>query len=293
MKNEKKKGRKLQIAAAAVGTVILFSALPISAWFHQQREIARFQNIKAPDLLYLTAAHREQAKLLEIDTIDVEKYDTMTVSGSPTQVRRVYKDYVFCVAGEYVSSFTLQIAHTTNNPFIFEVYNATPSLESVPGSIAGRDYSYIAQDLYDNSELESIAEHPILRDGQQSTVQEGDLVYYTAGTKIDGAYINRSISEPAAGETRPYADYITPANNSYELKSYDSGDLVQINAEPAYWQKTGLRTKAEDDGQATTIGSIAREPFYREFVLRIIWPDDEQVINNKETDIIYITAKGS
>ena len=102
-------------AIASFFTVAALIALPVVAWFSSQRKLAELQSIKTPDLLYLSAACAEDVKYFDISSIDVGEVN----SSEPAQ-----QLYAFAVAGQYVSSFTLQFAHTTNNQFTYRIYEA-------------------------------------------------------------------------------------------------------------------------------------------------------------------------
>jgi len=74
-------------------------------------------------------------------------------------------------------------------------------------------------------------------------------------------------------------------------RSYETGDTYQVYANPVYWLKRNIPVYTEEKTD---------EGFTHSYVLRISWvmknddeDDDENlniVQNNKETDMIYITA---
>lgn len=68
------------------------------------------------------------------------------------------------------------------------------------------------------------------------------------------------------------------ADKSLHSKSYDEYDKVQKNAEPLYWQ-------TENEIQPTN-NSVSG--FLDYYILEISW--DEDVSNNKETDMVYLTV---
>ena len=118
--------QKIQLAAAAVLTLSLFIGIPVYGWFHWQRELARLERIHAPNALFVTAAHREDAIYLEMGTIDV---NARWRDGLGQDVgQRLSKDYVFCVAGDYVNSYTLQLAHTANHEYRYEIFEDEAAL---------------------------------------------------------------------------------------------------------------------------------------------------------------------
>ena len=106
---------RIMAATATFFTIVALIALPVVAWFSHQRKLAELQAIKTPDLLYISAACAEDVKYFDISSIDVGE----ATSTEPTQ-----QLYAFAVAGQYVSNFTLQFAHTTNNQFTYKIYEA-------------------------------------------------------------------------------------------------------------------------------------------------------------------------
>lgn len=183
-KLEKKK--KLQLVIAVSISVILLVALPVYAWFTHKRSIALTTKINDPTQLYITAGNKESVANLEMADIDVE-------NGS-------YKDFVFGIGGADVQQYQIQLAHTTNIPFEYEIYRA----KSV-------------------SETEKSAEAVVY-------VSDSDGTFYydkSGDSPISGKYLNRNGTEILA-------------NSTLHEKSYDSYGNVQKNAEVLYWQSDGL-----------------------------------------------------
>ena len=104
-------GVKIQLAFAILFTVGIILTIPVYAWFSHRRQVAELQKVKTPDLLFISAAYTEDVKYFEIPSIDVADENN-------TKNRQVF---AFAVAGEYVSGFTLQLAHTTNIPFTYKI----------------------------------------------------------------------------------------------------------------------------------------------------------------------------
>lgn len=183
-KMEKKKKRQLVIAVSL--SVVLLVALPVYAWFTHKRSIALTTKINAPTQLYITAGNKESVANLEMADIDVE-------NGS-------YKDFVFGIGGTDVQTYQIQLAHTTNIPFEYEIYRAKSVQE------ADKDDDTV---VYVSDE-------------------ENKTFYYNIdGDKISGNYLNQNGSEILA-------------NNTLHEKSYDSYGNVQKSAEALYWQSTDL-----------------------------------------------------
>lgn len=179
-KMEKKKKRQLVIAVSL--SVVLLVALPVYAWFTHKRSVALTTKINAPTQLYITAGNKESVANLEMADIDVED--------------GTYKDFVFGIGGTDVQTYQIQLAHTTNIPFEYEIYRAKSVQE------ADKDDDTV---VYVSNE-------------------ENKTFYYNIdGDKISGNYLNQNGSEILA-------------NNTLHEKSYDSYGNVQKNAEALYWQ---------------------------------------------------------
>lgn len=183
-KMEKKKKRQLVIAVSL--SVVLLVALPVYAWFTHKRSIALTTKINAPTQLYITAGNKESVANLEMADIDVE-------NGS-------YKDFVFGIGGTDVQTYQIQLAHTTNIPFEYEIYRAKSVQE------ADKDDDTV---VYVSNEVNKT------------------FYYNIDGDKILGNYLNQNGSEILA-------------NSTLHEKSYDSYSNVQKNAEALYWQSVDL-----------------------------------------------------
>lgn len=220
-KLEKKK--KLQLVIAVSLSAVLLVALPVYAWFTHKRSIAFTTKINAPTQLYITAGNKESVANLEMADIDVEDDR--------------YKDFVFGIGGADVQQYQIQLAHTTNIPFEYEIYRA----KDVPEADKNNDTVVYVSD------------------------EENKTFYYNIdGSKISGRYLNRQGSEILADST-------------LHEKSYDTYSNVQKNAEALYWQSDGLSV------------NDAENPFCDYFIIRVKW--NENVKNNKETDMVYLTVQ--
>ena len=149
-----------------------------------------------------------------------------------------YKDVVFCVYSEKPGiKYYLQLAHTTNIGFNYEIYTSELSPEDGKLSYLGKNYKM--------------------------------------GELLEGAYLNKESGTNYA--TKTYHGITYPNSSGNQSVSYDN---VQKFAEPLYWKSTNeevLPEKKDDTGY-----------YVNYYILRIKW--DENVNNNKETDMIYIMA---
>ncbi len=305
------KNKKIQFITALVLTIILLVGYPAYSWFKFQRSIERFEKISTPNSLYITAGRLEDSKNFEVDNVDVTAY-WYDDSGTPDS-RVTYQDYVFSVAGDYVSDYTLQFAHTTNNNYTYEIFRADVT-NSKPSGILGKDYiEYTLTDKYDPATMEEIAQSHIygsvtagnklyykikLADdgttkvslnGSGNTYQQADLSNVTASTytvggesvSYKGHYLNWA-SRFAAQGTGTY-------HNQTYGSTYTVGDDgttdVQTHAEPLYWQANEIPVS----------GAVERAAFYHEYILRISWTNGtgstDATATYKDTDMIYITVK--
>lgn len=174
-----------------------------------------------PYALLIGAGDAKPIQQLELSNIDV----------SGTQK---YKDVVFCVYSEKPSkSYYLQLAHTTNIGFKYEIYKASrPAADASTEDVV----SYL---------------------GKQ----------YIKGDKLVGSYLNK---DESSGN----------ATNKYHEITYGKYDKVQKSAEPLYWKTTSQETLPKEKDDTTY--------YVNYYILHISW--DENVQNNKETDMIYLMA---
>ena len=105
-------GRKKRALAAVAVAALALVVLPVFAWLYMQRSIETITKVNMPYALLIGAGDAKPIQQLELSNIDV--------SASKS------KDVVFCVYSEKSSkSYDLQLAHTTNIGFTYEIYTAT------------------------------------------------------------------------------------------------------------------------------------------------------------------------
>ncbi|MDO5147908.1 MAG: hypothetical protein Q4D76_00780 [Oscillospiraceae bacterium] len=289
------KVRKIQIGVALLLTISLLVGIPTYAWFTFQREMARFERIASPDTLCITAAHKESTINMKLDGIDVNG-EWKNDNGTSVEEKVSYKDYVFSVAGEYVTTFTLQLAHTTNNKFRYEIFEADVT-DQKPDGIKEKDYvKYIVTNDYQTDLIAGITDSPLFEN-----LKTGDSLYYSirkdSGNNLISLNAKDASTTPitkssyiVGGNTVEYnGHYLNmvsdfKSDGSLLSKSYDNYSNVNEHADALYWQATGI-----PGGDAKS-----RASFYHEYILRISWStsgDDKATNDFKDTDIIYITAK--
>ena len=301
--------KKFVFVSASVITIALLTSLPVLAWFSYKRQIMKLQKVEAPNTLILSAAHREDASCFEINGIDADEIavdvygnkltETVTVGEeTKTQDKKItYKDYAFCVTGDAVDKFTIQLAYTTNNPFTYEVYAAKELTSqeltaSLSGVASGTPIDYVAYTV----EGKPVTAMPTL-------VSDANNNYHLAAVEDDVLYyrIDTSVTDPT-GETEAAVagkytgrylnstnDGISANNDSaltYQKKAYDDYTNIQADAKPVYWQATNI---SAFPGRVNSM----KDPFSRHFILRVKWTAGSLNNTAKETDIIYITVKAT
>ena len=315
------KGRKIQVITALALTMSIMIVTPTYSWFRKQQKMARYEKVSSPNTLYITAASREDVRNFQIAGVDVSNSAYWLNADKTTAGRKTYQDYVFSVAGDYVVSYTLQLAHTTNNKYKYEIFEAEVLANPPANSVLDKDYvEYDITGDFDPETLEDITANSVytakanaIAEALESDEEPDTKLYYRI--KQDNSATPKNISlnavNPTAssgvtpssytitGQDDPltynghylnWSTYFT-ASDAYHNDTYgDSGDSgtaninVQTHAEPLYWQATGIT------GGDPTIG----DPFYHEYILRISWDitgPNEATTDYKDTDIIYIMAK--
>jgi hypothetical protein len=162
--------KKIWVATSIV--ILLLTALALSlGWFNHRRSLHTMTEIHQPVRLYIRAGHGEDMARLYLGDIDVD-------SGTSA-------DYVFSVETESKEGYILQLAHTTNIPFTYEIYRATEVTEQTTAAVP-----------YEG--------------------EDGTVYYYTSSAKLDGAYLNETNDTGLAN-----ADYhqVTYGDYSYVQKN--------------------------------------------------------------------------
>ena len=220
---------KVKVVLAATMTAAFLAAAPAVAWFANQKRLATMAKIDSPSKLSLKAGAGDDIIQFKMSGIDIR-------DGSP-------QDFIFCVEGEDISKYKLQLAHTTNINFSYSIYKAKEAETGIP---------YV----------------PL----------EGDTIYYKKqGDAIPISSVN--------GTADTYSSR-TLGTDSYEEPSYKSTDKRQRFAEPLYWQTNEAIIANDADYDELDDDDSAFRNYY---VLEVSWGAD--VTNNKETDMIYLTAQ--
>lgn len=118
MKDKVKKIKKktvLLFTLAATGLILV--GVIVYAWFFYKRQLDTLTWIKTPIRLEIGSGNNHDIAYLDMGSIDADTQDHSM-------------NYVFCVYGEPIDMYSLQLAYTTNIPFYYEVYRAKLSTSS-------------------------------------------------------------------------------------------------------------------------------------------------------------------
>ena len=246
--------RKMMIVTAVTLSFALLVTIPSFAWFYSQRKAAEMFKVKYPNSLYINAAHREDRKFFELDEIDVDEEinDTRVLS----------KKYVFSVSGEGTDHYTLQMAHTNNNKFEYEIYKAT-EIASPSGADAEHKMHATAVDPDHVADDENQPENTLVFSDDITT----EYAYYRIGDQVSGGYLNGTATAA-----------ITDPSNTYYKKTYGTNSNVQADSVPVYWQ-ANVSTQIDPN----------TKQFCDYYILVVKWTAEH--VNDKETDMVYLSVK--
>lgn len=108
----------------------------------------------------------------------------------------------------------------------------------------------------------------------------GDDYSFNEEERLAGDYLNKQDEEQIAIGSGVFHQK-TYAKSEGSEESYDK---VQINAEPLYWKNTTPLQFPSSVDETLKV-------YINYYVLRISW--DENVVNNKETDMVYLMAEAA
>ena len=112
-KIEKNKKKKILLLTLAVLGLIAVGIV-VYAWFFYKRQVETLTWIKTPIRLEIGSGNNHDIAYLDMGSIDAD-----------TEGNAV--DYVFCVYGEPIDIYSLQLSYTTNIPFSYDIYRANLS----------------------------------------------------------------------------------------------------------------------------------------------------------------------
>ena len=245
-KNKKNnKTRKLYISSVIALILALTALVAVTlSWFFYRRELDTLTWIKTPIRLDIGSGNNHDIAYLDLGSIDADTKDRTI-------------ERVFCVYGEPVDIYSLQLAYTTNIAFYYDIYRASYAPDG--GNVV---FTY----------TDNTGDHT-----EKFSYQESDQVIAAKPlNKMDGTEVAAHQSH-----TLSYGDDkgLNPVDTS----------KVQSNAEPLYWlaSENGLNVMKPQNVQTNDVTKSAY--FCDYYVMKIHW-DKETVINDKETDMIYLTV---
>lgn len=249
--------KKLISVIAFVLVIAIIISIPVTAWFITQGQIAAYAPVSAPEALYIGAGHIHFAA----SSSDVDEYeDIRYLYLEGVDYSQPYFYYVFCVYGKSISGFKLQIAHTTNNQFVYDIFCAEEITK---------------------------AEYDLLTPERQA-----DYISYTTHGVNPTTYYYTTVGVPITlnALNRQEVDGEDLATSTYHDATYDY-DNVDKYAEPIYWQSSGNGDYGVDymHMRNGVIKGDSTSDFVRYFILRI--DTNGKTSNDRETDIICLAAK--
>ncbi len=258
--------QKTELIIASILTAVFFTGLPVYAWFSNSKNLKTITRVKEPGEIIIRAG-KSDSKADDADPIvnfEMKDIDIETIAkGTPER-------YVFSVKpGDYNQKYDLILAHTTNIPFIYTLYHAQ---------------------AVDTSEMSEEAIAALDEDKTLALYTPRDNVNVKIYYQKVGSFIPMTEKNPDNGA---YGRTLADNSDVYYGLTYDSenGDAPQVYAVPIYSVTTDAIRRPEN----------ATDP-YDYFILELSWDTTANVSenfaysewnkakNNKETDMIYITA---
>ena len=214
------------------------------AWFFYRRELDTLTWIKTPIRLDIGSGNNHDIAYLDLGSIDAD-----------TPGRTIER--VFCVYGEPVDIYSLQLAYTTNIAFYYDIYRA--DYDPVSGNVV---FTY--------------------------TDENGDHTERFRYNESEQVIAAKPLDKMDADERAAHQSHTLSYGDDKGLNPVGS-EKVQSNAEPLYWLagENGLKVMKPQNIQNHEVTNSAY--FCDYYVIKIHW-DEETVINDKETDMVYLTV---
>jgi len=256
------KKKKIEVIVSSILTVALLIALPVYAWFASNKNLETITKIKEPGEIIIRAGKRtSQTEADAIVNFEMKDIDIESIaSGKPQR-------FVFSVMpGDYNLGYRIQLAHTTNIPFVYTLYKAeAPDTSGMtPEQLAELTIYSPVDDKNDKTYYQVV----------------GSAIQMTPLNEDDASAVGRKIAKQ--NDTwDPFQCY---------TQTYSNSDTPEVYAVPVYLQ-SAKQTHSGDSADS-----------YDYYILELSWDTTANVNdnyafkdwntgkNNKETDIIYITA---
>ena len=256
MKKSTKKVKKLSFAVKVQLFIVILCtmSIPVFAWFVYQDRIETFSKIKEPPSINLASGGDDPALYISLENIDVSK--------------STEKYIVFSVEPGKYSAYDIQLSHTTNIPFTYELYR-------------------VHED--ENGTIEYI-DHTRAVNVKESTIKYNIMT--TAAGTTSGKVTLTDINPDGKTTGRTLGDENKLA--AYYRQNYTEDDKVNQYVKPIYSVARRIpQLNVNDDGSSNR----------DYFAIKLSWTKGSNNLtendadywnyayNNKETDIIYISAK--
>ncbi len=237
--------KRVQLLAASALTLSLIVAVPVYAWFAFSSRYDSLTKIQKPETLDIKAGHADTIINLNLSDIDATK----------KKDNAYQKYYVFSVVAGAVESYDIQVAHTTNIPFTYELYRAVES-ETESGSVV----SYKAEN--------------------------GTTYYYSLDESV--GLVNKNPDNGSTGRViADHSDTNAYYNNTYNIQN----DKPELYAVPLYAQTKDEGIRTLDPSHDYFILKLTWTVDKSNNAAYAPYADWNYAKNNKETDIIYIAAR--
>lgn len=241
----------LSLTALMISVTVL--GVVVYGWFVNRRQLSTATWIETPIVLRIGSGNDHDIKYLDMGDIDVETATS--------------KDYVFCIYGSPVDNYSLQLAYTTNIAFHYEIYRAVDSDDVSYGINTSEPVASVYVDAEGNTQTEYF---------KRSNGSDPVITGYTLKEIKENG-------DTAAAHQSHHMSY-GDENGKNEI----SRDKVQDFNEPLYWL-------AEEAGTSVlmpkniVVDEEGVPAFLDYYIIHIEW-DSAEVKNDKETDIVYLTA---
>lgn len=290
--------RKVQLIFTIILTIALVVAIPVYAWFTNQKKAAEMFKIKYPNALYINAAHREDRVYFNLDGINTNSnylmdFDEQYIKQSVTYnegeddeytvdelIPINHKYYVFSVSGSNTNYFTLQLAHTNNNKFTYKVYEAEQkatketAIAAVSGYASMTDADKMSRVIKYQTHTNSHSENSMQLDGDSYVNNQAPVLYYVRSASP----LSLIDKNPDSINAKQAEDDPT---NTYYKKTFgeeDPNTNVEVSSVPTY-------------AQVNVSVPAANKDFCKYFILEVEWdPSEQSGQTSKETDIVYLSV---
>lgn len=257
---------KIQLAIALMFTM----AIPVYAWFAYKDTIEALTKVKEPPSINLASGGDDPALYVTLENIDV------TTAGSE-------KFIVFSIEPGKYSAYDIQLSHTTNIPFTYELYRVR---EDENGEIEYTDHSRNV-DAETGENVETTLHYSIMTAYNYSA---------TGAATISAGKVTLQDINPDDRSTGRYLgdEEDLAAKNRRNYKVGEGADDVNQYVKPLYSVARRIPQLIQSDDDSA-------ERDY--FAIKITWTPGAGIVteasanywnyafNNKETDLIYISAK--